>query len=499
MYLSFFKLKSKPFQTATDNDFSWFGKNHADALVTLEDKIHNDNGFFLLFGESGIGKTTLINCLIKTFETNFITIKVPNSDIGCSDFFKFLAESFQINNKLSSKGAFFVHFNFYLKNAYSADKRLIIIVDDAHKLKNDVLKELSILSDIEINNAKMINILLVGQNNLNELIEEQDTLWVKNKITYRYSLKPLTEQETDEYIKQHLMSAGLKRKLFTSEAVQEIYSFSKGNPILINTICNSAMLTAYSNDVKKINAEIIKECSDEFQISKSVNCKKDEQEKIFKKKFRKPIFQWNKMLVWKSPIVTVIILIIVFIAGYLFSQLESETTAAYPSREKETHKEHNELLHSLDKVSDDQAIKLENTGGKPANVTRRNGIQVNNLNTLNFLDQKYVIHYKNNSKSLSKEAVVILDKIIGIISQYPDSEIIIKGYTDSIGNYWHNMRLSKLRANFVKSYLVGKGVPELKIIVYGLGSKDPMESNKTANGRMKNRRVEIMVNIKDQV
>lgn len=314
MYLSFYNLKVKPFQTTTDHEFSWFGKNQSDALFALKEGLHNDDGFFLLFGETGIGKTALINCLLKTFGTNFITIKVPDPDIECLDFFKLLAESLQINNKFSSKGAFFVHFNFFLRNAYSADKRLIIVVNEAHKLTNDLLKELSFLSDIEINNIKMINILLVGQNNLNELIEKQGPLWITKKITYRYSLKPLTEQDTDEYIKQHLISAGVKRKLFTPEAVREIYTFTGGNPALINTICDSAMLTGYSNGVKKINAVIIKECSDKFQILKSANFKKDKQENIFEKKFRNSIFHRNTKLVWKSPFDTVIILIIVFMA-----------------------------------------------------------------------------------------------------------------------------------------------------------------------------------------
>ena len=135
MYLSFYNLKSKPFQTTADQEFSWFCKYHSDTLAALKHRVHSENGFFLLFGEAGSGKTTFINCLLKKIDPNSISVKITDPDFECLDFFNLLAESFTIKNKFSSKGAFFVHFNFFLKNAYSADKRLFIIVDEAHRLK----------------------------------------------------------------------------------------------------------------------------------------------------------------------------------------------------------------------------------------------------------------------------------------------------------------------------------------------------------------------------
>jgi general secretion pathway protein A len=499
MYLSFYNLKAKPFQTTADQEFSWFCKYHADTLAAFKHRVHSENGIFLLFGEAGSGKNSFINCLLKKIDPNFISVKITDPNFECLDFFNLLAESFQIKNKFSSKGAFFVHFNFFLKNAYSANKRLIIIVDKAHRLKKDLLKELSFLSDIKINNRKMIKILLVGHESLNASIEQQGSEWITKKIAFRYRLKPLTEQETEEYIKHHLISAGLKRKIFTSGAVRQIYSFSKGNPILINNICDSALLNGYSNKAKEINTAIIKECSGEFQIREAAKNKKEKKKKTFWEKTRKPISHRNTKLVWKFSVATVLFFIIVLLVGYLSTNLESETTVSYLSEERETQKKHNKLMQKNNKISAEHLIKSDKTENKSPSGSKKNEVQIGQLNSLNFQEQKYIIHFNNDSNDLSSEAYGILDKIVSFVSRYPGSQIIIEGYTDSVGNYWRNIKLSKFRANIVKSYLVGKGIPQLKINVFGLGSKNPIESNKTEQGRMKNRRVQIKININDQI
>jgi general secretion pathway protein A len=498
MYLSFYNLKTKPFRITTDPKFFWLGKNHSNTLASLKDGVQNNNGLFLLTGETGTGKTILINCLIKTLEPNFIIVKVPDPDFECLDFFNFLAESFQINNKFSNKGAFFVHFKFFLENAYSDNKKIFLILDEAHRLNKNLFKELSVLSNIEINNRKMINILLAGPEVLNKLIEQQDLSEITKKITDRYNLRSLTEQETEEYIRHHLNLAGKNTKIFTSGAIREIYSFSKGNPRLINSICDHALLTGYSNGIKRINSAIIKECSGEFQILKAVNDKEDKKQRIFEKKVDKPISFRKAKFAWKSPLLVALLLIIVFMAGYWSSNLESETTS-YSATEEVARKKYDQVAQRIDSIVDEKPIKLDKIENKSTSDTERNEVQTKQVSVFNLSDKKSIIYFNNNSNELPNNAIEILDKILYFISQYPNSEIIIEGYTDSAGNYWHNKKLSKLRANVVKSYLVGRGIPNPRIKVFGRGSKNPLGNNKTAEGRKMNRRVEVKINFNDRV
>jgi len=186
-------------------------------------------------------------------------------------------------------------------------------------------------------------------------------------------------------------------------------------------------------------------------------------------------------------------------AGYLTSNLESETTS-YSSIEEVAQKKHKQITQRIDRILAEQPIESDKIENKLTSDTdKKNEAQTEQESAFNFSDQKFIIYFENNSNELPEKAFEILDKIISSISRYPDSEIIIEGYTDSVGNYWYNKKISKLRANVVKSYLVGRGIPQPKIKVFGLGPKNPLGSNKTTEGRTKNRRVEVKININDHV
>ncbi len=487
MYLSFHNLEEKPFQTLTDSKFFYHCKQYSDAIAALKNGIQNKHGFFLLTGDNGTGKTTLVHYFANSLGPDVKIVKVSDSHYGCIDFYNIFAKSFNLNKEITTKPAFFVHLNFILKKAYSDNEKIVLIIDDAHKLNTDVLKELDNLSDIEINNKKMINILMVGENELDELIIQQSPDKISKKITVRCSLDPLTKKETAKYIKHHLESAGIKRKIFTSKAVREIYSFSRGNPCLINRICDRALVNGHSMGIKKIDAETIKECSGEHQTLQSDSGEQNKKHEKYRKQFKKPVIPKKINQLLKSPVLMVALIILSFTAGYFASKLDLKI----PSRASIEDLAEKKYEYFIQKFN--AAMAMYNI--KPDKIENKKEVRLTNTSLVNTSDKKFIFNFKNNSDELTDEAFVLLNKIIKVYTSYPEAEIIIEGYTDSRGNYWQNKKLSKLRADVVKNYFVAYGIPESKIKVFGKGPENPLASNSSIEGRKKNRRVEVKIKI----
>ena len=164
MYLSFYNLKTKPFQISTDPKFLWLGENYKEALASLKYGIMDNKGFLLLTGGIGTGKTTLINALVNSLGDNTIVAIVPDPDLEKLDFFNFIANAFKIKKMFHSKGAFIIYMSHFLHNAYNNNKKVLLIIDEAQRLNPNFLEEIRTLSNIEKQNTKLINIFFVGQN-----------------------------------------------------------------------------------------------------------------------------------------------------------------------------------------------------------------------------------------------------------------------------------------------------------------------------------------------
>ena len=161
MYLSHYNLRVKPFQITTDPKFIWLGEKHDEALATLIYGIQEDKGFLVLTGEIGTGKTSLINCLLKKLDYKVIKATISDPDMSINDFFKILSDEFNMGTNFEGKGDFLIHFKKFLINAYSDDKKVLLIIDEAQRLNHDLLEQIRLLSNIEVNNAKLINIFFV--------------------------------------------------------------------------------------------------------------------------------------------------------------------------------------------------------------------------------------------------------------------------------------------------------------------------------------------------
>jgi general secretion pathway protein A len=266
MYLKHYKLKEKPFQISTDPKFLWLGEKHKEGLATLEYGILENKGFLVLTGGVGTGKTTLINGLLNGLKNDVIAATVFDPSLDKIDFFNFVASGFGLKEEFTSKGRFLAHFSRFLHKAHDDNKKVLLILDEAHRINSELLEEIRLLSNIEKQSTKLINIFFVGQKELNTLLSQPENRSLKQRITIKYNIDSLTEEETGEYVRHRLKIAGVSRNIFSQSSIGGIYRFSGGIPRLINIVCDHALLTGYAQRTKKINLAIIEECAKELQI-----------------------------------------------------------------------------------------------------------------------------------------------------------------------------------------------------------------------------------------
>ena len=236
MYLSHFNLKMKPFRISPDPKFLWLGETHKEALAMLKYGIHDDCGFLLLSGDVGTGKTTLINGLLESLDDQTLIAMIADPGLEKLDFYNFITQAFDINKTFESKGDFLVHFIHFLHKANADGKKVLIIIDEAQRLRHEIMEEIRQLSNIEKKDAKLLNIFLVGQHELIETLNETRNRALLQRITMKYLIGPLKNEDVGNYIAFRLKVAGTEKKIFSSGAIRQIISFSNGYPRLINVI-----------------------------------------------------------------------------------------------------------------------------------------------------------------------------------------------------------------------------------------------------------------------
>ncbi len=267
MYLAHYGLTEKPFSISPDPKFLWLGEKHAEALAGLEYGIQENKGFLLLTGEIGSGKTVLLNSLIKLISQEVIVANIPDPRFELIDFYNMLAYKLRINKGFEKKVDFLIHFEEFLIKAHRHHKKVLLIIDEAQRLNSKLMDEIRVLSNLELENQKLINIFFVGQSELKRMLLEERNRPLKQRITYNYHLDPLIEQETAAYIGHRLKVAEADRQIFTDSAICEIHNFSQGIPRLINIICDHSLMTGYSTGSAVIDENVVKECAEELQIS----------------------------------------------------------------------------------------------------------------------------------------------------------------------------------------------------------------------------------------
>lgn len=507
MYLSFYDLRRKPFEITVDPDFLWLGEKHNEALATLEYGIREDKGFLLLTGDVGTGKTVLINRLVRNIHLQSIISTVPDPGLEMIDFFNFLAASFRFGRTIKSKGEFLALLKKFLIKAEAIKRKVLLLIDEAQRLNHSLLEEIRLLSNIEMENRKLISIFFVGQSEFNQILLEPRNRAVRQRIAVRYQIEPLSVEETAQYVLHRLQVAGAEHSIFTSEALREVYVFTKGNPRLTNIICDHALLTGYSMERETIDSGVIRECAEELQLpgERTVLPREGKSKRVVALTEKPP----GKHSSVSPFIVTVLIVAAILTAGYFMFTGEKISTMPWSPDQLAPQGPPVPVPPKPEAAMADKQTVAENktAEGRSAPDTGADGsIEIKEINPLaqksapgaaeslfNLSNiNKVVIRFNHNSNELPTNAYTPLDRFAASLLQNPAISVIVNGYTDDTGVLSYNVSVSEFRANIVKSYLVGKGVDPSRIVVNGLGPKDPIGSNATAEGRSLNRRVEII-------
>ncbi len=509
----------------------WLGEKHKEALATLKYGILDNKGFLLLTGDVGTGKTTLINALTKSLGDDIIHASVPDPSLERDDFFNYIGSAFDIGDTFSSKGTFLAKFRKFLHQAYDLNKKVLLIIDEAQLLTQELLEEIRLLSNIERSDAKLLNIFFIGQNEFNEVLNEDKNRAVRQRLTLHYIIEPLTVTEVDRYICHRLQVAGNSNKIFTSLAVKEIHSFSEGFPRRVNVICDHCLLTGYAVNIKIIDEMMVQECAKELQIPEKTLTRQEPpplQPGIYAPTVPLPVIppqphyekKGNGNLLVRSCLVVATFIVCLYY-GDVFIQKLIDSTPTYTSIGREVPRETEQIRpaqsSALEQEIDIQALPPHSPPRiQPVHVeieqTKKellaSALQVPGERVVNTYKEKIVaaetaippmsgepliIHFQFNSNEFEQGEREKMDTFVKALSLHPQTKLFLKGYSDAQGDKQYNLILSTFRANLVKSYLLGKGAKAQQIHVEGFGSKDPLESNETSWGRSMNRRVEIEI------
>ena len=259
MYTGYYNLTSKPFENTPDPLFLYLSRQHREVLSALLYGIDSAKGFTLVSGEVGTGKTTLIRSLLEKIDPDHIVISIINPRSTFDDVFKLLAKKLKVPINEENRLETIEKLRFKLETLNQEGHRAVILIDEAHLLSEESLQEIRLLSNIENEKFKLIQIILVGQNEIYSLLDKDSQKSLKQRIVINRQLHPLNKEETTEYIKHRLFIAGRKDKLFNDRAVTLVLRESGGIPRLINQICDNALLIGYALKTPLIDRKIIKE------------------------------------------------------------------------------------------------------------------------------------------------------------------------------------------------------------------------------------------------
>lgn len=271
MYDTFYGMTEKPFQISTDPRFLWFGEQQREALANLKYGVLDRNGFIVLTGDMGTGKTTLVNALLDSLDDHVIVVRINHPSLEIHEFMALVARILKPEVSISDKSGLLVFLNTYLQQAHADGKVVLLIIDEAQRLSVELMEEIRLLSNIEHSGEKLLSIIFVGQNEIKQMLMAPQCRALYQRITSFYDIQGLTREETRQYVEHRLKVSGTFENFFTSAALHKIHGLSRGIPRVINVLCDRALLTGYVNNCRIIDADIIAECAHELDLGAQRN------------------------------------------------------------------------------------------------------------------------------------------------------------------------------------------------------------------------------------
>ncbi|RFA29338.1 general secretion pathway protein [Alkalilimnicola ehrlichii] len=259
MYESFYGLTEKPFSIQPDPEFLFFSRRHSLACAMLEYGIRNRSGFSVISGEIGCGKTTLVRHLLTQLGADVRVGMVYNTHQDIADLLEWIMLAFEQPYEGLSQVAMYDRFQRFLIDEYAAGRRVLLIVDEAQNLNASALESLRMLSNINADKHQLLQILLVGQPQLNDMLQRPEMRQFAQRVAVQFFIPPFELPEVERYIRHRLKVAGRSAQLFTLKACEKIAEATNGIPRSINILCDTALVYGYSMEAEWIDDELIDE------------------------------------------------------------------------------------------------------------------------------------------------------------------------------------------------------------------------------------------------
>lgn len=336
MYCEFYQLREPPFNVTPDPKFLYLNARYREAIASLNYGITQRKGFITLIGEAGTGKTTLLNKLLEEFDAKTKSVFIFNTNVTFEEILEYMFAEFALPVHNGKKLYMLQRLNSFLLEELRGGGNVALLIDEAQDLEFSVLEDLRLLSNLETAKEKILQIVLSGQPELGQKLSNPILRQLRQRIGINCRLLPLSRDEITEYVQYRLQAAGCPDlKLFSREAEEQIYHFSRGIPRLVNVVCDNALVIGYALGKKRIGADVITEAAADLLSVEPSREELDERPiEVSAPPLSAPQSRWRARFGVIGLVVVAMILGLLSVGRTILSKHAEERAAAVPQTQK---------------------------------------------------------------------------------------------------------------------------------------------------------------------